>query len=177
MENNNSNEPIIMGELKKEKSSRPIFVIFLFMLLIGIVFGLPYIKDYISNNDNLLHLHSNKKPIEESITCIKEKESYKYSFYEEKLTNIKHTFSYDKTNEDYNKLFAQYNNKNKNFNNLKQDISNIEETDLGFEFNVNINLQEIDVKLLKETNDNYFDIDEKISLIRAKMQSKGYNCV
>lgn len=174
MENNNSNEPITIGELKKEKSSRPIFVIFLFILLIGMVFGLPYIKDYISNSGNLFKKQTS---VVESITCIKEKESYKYTFYEEKLTNIEHIFNYDKSNEDYNEVFIKYNNRNKNFNSFKLGISNIKETDLSFEFNVNINLNEIDVNLLDEVNEKYFDIDERISLIRSQMLSKGYNCV
>lgn len=49
---NNSNEPIILGTLKKEKSSKPVFVIFVFILLIGTCVGLPYIKDYLLREDN-----------------------------------------------------------------------------------------------------------------------------
>ena len=49
--NNNNNEPIVLGTLKKDKSSKPIFVLFIFILLLGTCFGLPYIKDYINNNN------------------------------------------------------------------------------------------------------------------------------
>lgn len=49
---NENNEPITLGVLKKEKSSKPVFVIFCFILLLGTCFGLPYIKDYINNNND-----------------------------------------------------------------------------------------------------------------------------
>lgn len=52
MKSDNSNEPITLGILKKEKSSKPVFVLICFMLLLGTCFGLPYIKDYINNNNN-----------------------------------------------------------------------------------------------------------------------------
>lgn len=53
-ENNNSNEPIILGTLRKEKSSKPIFVFFVFLLIIGITFGLPYIQKYAKNPDTII---------------------------------------------------------------------------------------------------------------------------
>lgn len=54
MKDNSSgnNEPITLGVLKKEKSSKPVFVMICFMLLLGTCFGLPYIKDYITNNND-----------------------------------------------------------------------------------------------------------------------------
>ena len=54
MKSDNRNEPITLGILKKEKSSKPAFVLICFMLLLGTCFGLPYIKDYINNNNNVL---------------------------------------------------------------------------------------------------------------------------
>ena len=52
MKSDNSNEPITLGLLKKEKSSKPAFVLICFMRLLGTCFGLPYIKEYINNNNN-----------------------------------------------------------------------------------------------------------------------------
>jgi hypothetical protein len=49
---NNSNEPIVLGTLKKEKASKPAVVILCFILILGTCFGLPYIKDYLSKEDN-----------------------------------------------------------------------------------------------------------------------------
>lgn len=51
---NDDKEPIVLGTLKKEKSSRPIFVVICFLLLLGTCFGLPYIKDYLSTEDNFI---------------------------------------------------------------------------------------------------------------------------
>lgn len=48
----NNKEPVVLGELKKEKSSKPIFVILCFALLLGTCFGLPYIKNYLNTEDN-----------------------------------------------------------------------------------------------------------------------------
>ena len=48
----NLKEPIVLGQLKKEKSSKPIFVLLVFALLIGTCFGLPSIKKYLATNEN-----------------------------------------------------------------------------------------------------------------------------
>ncbi|MDD2504799.1 MAG: hypothetical protein PHF21_00835 [Bacilli bacterium] len=50
MENRKDNEePKILGTLKREKSSKPIFVFFVLSLVIGVTFALPYLEDYIKN--------------------------------------------------------------------------------------------------------------------------------
>ncbi len=55
MENNNqNNEPVVLGVLRKEKSSKPIFVFIVLTLIIGITFALPYVEDYIKNPDTFL---------------------------------------------------------------------------------------------------------------------------
>ncbi|MDD4705891.1 MAG: hypothetical protein PHS24_01585 [Bacilli bacterium] len=53
-ENNNSNDPIILGTLRKEKSSKPIFVFIVFLLILGTTFGLPYIQKYAKNPDTIM---------------------------------------------------------------------------------------------------------------------------
>ena len=49
--NSNNNEPIVLGELKKEKSSKPFFVFLVFALVLATCFGLPYIQDYLVNGE------------------------------------------------------------------------------------------------------------------------------
>ena len=49
--NNSNNEPIVLGELKKEKSSKPFFVFLVFALVLATCFGLPYIQDYLANGE------------------------------------------------------------------------------------------------------------------------------
>ncbi|MFA6777781.1 MAG: hypothetical protein WCR80_05010 [Bacilli bacterium] len=53
MENNN-NEPIVLGTLKKEKSSKPIFVFIVLGIIIASVFALPYVEDYVKTSDNFI---------------------------------------------------------------------------------------------------------------------------
>lgn len=51
---NNSNEPIVLGTLRKEKSSKPIFVFVVLALIIGTTFALPYIQSYVNNPNTFL---------------------------------------------------------------------------------------------------------------------------
>lgn len=53
MENNN-NEPIVLGTLKKEKSSKPVFVFIVLGILIASVFAIPYVEDYLQDPDTLI---------------------------------------------------------------------------------------------------------------------------
>ena len=50
--NNSNNNPVVLGELKKEKSSKPILVLLVFILVLGVCFGLPYINTYLSTESN-----------------------------------------------------------------------------------------------------------------------------
>lgn len=51
---NNSNEPIVLGTLRKEKSSKPIFVFFVLALILGTTFALPYIQKYVNDPNTFL---------------------------------------------------------------------------------------------------------------------------
>ena len=53
-ENNNSNEPIILGELRKQKSSKPLFVIITFIVLGAILLCLPLISEHLLDENNFL---------------------------------------------------------------------------------------------------------------------------
>lgn len=53
MENNN-NEPIVLGTLKKEKSSKPVFVFIVLGILIASVFAIPYVEDYLQDPNTLI---------------------------------------------------------------------------------------------------------------------------
>lgn len=51
--NNENKDVIVLGTLKKEKSSKPIFVVFVFVFLIGACFAFPYIKSYFGDDFTL----------------------------------------------------------------------------------------------------------------------------
>ena len=82
--NNNNSQPIVLGELKKEKSSKPFLAIIIFTLLLGTCFGLPYIKEYLNTENN-------------SVTDFYRKYIRKY--FEKDTTNIPNTPSDNQTTE------------------------------------------------------------------------------
>jgi len=49
-ENKGSVEPIVLGKLKKQKTSKPAFVIISLAILIGVCLGLPAINDYLKKS-------------------------------------------------------------------------------------------------------------------------------
>ena len=83
-QNNNNSQPIVLGELKKEKSSKPFLAIIIFALLLGTCFGLPYIKEYLNTENN-------------SVTDFYRKYIRKY--FEKDTTNIPNTPSDNQTTE------------------------------------------------------------------------------
>lgn len=83
-QNNNNSQPIVLGELKKEKSSKPFLAIIIFTLLLGTCFGLPYIKEYLNTENN-------------SVTDFYRKYIRKY--FEKDTTNIPNTPSNNQTTE------------------------------------------------------------------------------
>ena len=83
-QNNNNSQPRVLGELKKEKSSKPFLAIIIFTLLLGTCFGLPYIKEYLNTENN-------------SVTDFYRKYIRKY--FEKDTTNIPNTPSDNQTTE------------------------------------------------------------------------------
>lgn len=73
MENNN-NEPIVLGTLKKDKSSKPVFVFIVLGILIASVFAIPYVEDYLQDPDTLIgkiyHQIFGEEKIDEEETII-----------------------------------------------------------------------------------------------------------
>jgi len=53
-DNNNSLEPIVLGEIKEQKSSKPIFVIITFILLGAILLTLPIITGVLQDESNII---------------------------------------------------------------------------------------------------------------------------
>ena len=53
-EGNNGLEPIILGTLRKQKSSKPFFVLLVFLLVFGVLFFIEDIQDYVKNPNTFL---------------------------------------------------------------------------------------------------------------------------
>ena len=117
MENDNQdNKPVVLGVLRKEKSSRPIFVIIFLGLIIGVTFSLPYIEKYINDpnfsfkdlfnkeNNNNNNNDKNDKPVEESKYILNSDTKIMYNnLILSNITLSDSTISYDVNNIDLNK--------------------------------------------------------------------------
>lgn len=304
--NNKSDEPIIIGTLRKEKSSKPIFVFIVLAIIIGITFALPYIEEYLTNPntalggiyssifgtpkvedredlpiiDNNLHILNNKTtinfktiiinninlnndtitynirttsntlnldesnyyfevygsndnllerikltgeltPIEEertftfktlkfnsgvnyfgkiteltnedyediilnsdesgisSIICNDSNNKYEYIFDNYELKNIKHSFEYTYTNdiEIYLNMFQKHTLFTEIINNIKENSSTTEETNNGFIFTANLDLNTINKKDLKEAdNHHYYNLNKLAKIIDYDMKVQGFIC-
>ena len=53
-ENNNSLQPVVLGELKKQKSSKPLLVFLIFFIIITVTILIPLIDDSLSDPDTPL---------------------------------------------------------------------------------------------------------------------------
>lgn len=204
--NTSNNEPIILGELKKEKSSKPIFVLVVFSLILGTCFLLPNIKAYMHNNDNSITRFYNtylkgfiekdndvnnnqviptsttttKKQEETNtkLTCILNNEKYIYNFTNEKLTSIEHSLNYifAENTDTYLTKYQEYKNITSYYNTLGS-ISEVYENDKGFVFNNNIDLNKVTPSKMEEyKNENYFDLNSIKGEILKIQKDKGFDC-
>ena len=205
--NNNSNEPIILGTLKKEKSSKPLFVLIVFIFILGICFLLPSISDYMANNDNAITRFYNnyisgiiennnggssniniqrpistttkKLNIKSLITCTLNNDKYVYNFNDDKLISINHTFtySYSENSNDYFSKYDEYKSMTTFYNTINF-IAEVKENDNGFEFNNTIDLTKAKPSTIKQyNNSNYFDFNKNKKDILEELNDKGFECV
>ena len=142
----NDKDVMVLGTLKKEKSSKPIFVIFVFVFLIGTCLAFPYIKALIGDDftlDDLLNRNNNNttSPVVTTsstttttsttttstttvnnnsniLTCVYRNYEYIYTFdNENNLMKIENNYTYSNENESiYNDTLLNYKIKRNNVN-------------------------------------------------------------
>lgn len=188
----------ILGKLKKEKSSKPLVVITVFILLVGTCFGLPYIRSHfgddidikqllnpIEKNDDKTTLPINPDlndkveeelpPIENNKTleCSLENLKYNYEFNtENKLSKIEIYFEYLQNDiESYRQTYQKYYNLINQLNALGAK-STINETDNMFIFETTIENQED----YSAFNLNIYNFENDKNYINIDMTNKGYDC-
>lgn len=190
---NNNDKVIVLGTLKKEKSSKPIFVIIVFILLIGTVFAFPYIKAYLGDDFNINDLLNKKstttKPItsttttttttktsqdtDKVLTCIYRSYSYEYTFVDDKLVKIYNTYSFNSEDPSiYNDTLKTYQERSNNINNLggNSKIITLENNTFMFESTID---KEID---LTSIDSNYFALNTNYDTINNELTNKGFDC-
>ena len=188
---------IVLGTLKKEKSSKPFFVLFIFIILIGTCFAFPYIKAYLGDDftlDDLLNRNNTTttKPVITTtstttttttttqvsngvLTCKYRNYSYEYTFDEDnrliKIFNSYFFSSEDKTI--YENTLNTFISRSNNINNLggsSKVINNDENNTFTFENLIDkaIDFTSIDV--------NYFLLGTNYNDVINQLSSKGFDC-
>ena len=185
---------IVLGTLKKEKSSKPFLVLFIFILLIGTCLAFPYIKAYLGddfNLDDLLNRNNTTttKPITTTtsttttsevinntiLTCKYRNYSYEYTFDKEnKLIKIFNSYSFNSEDKTvYEDTLNTYISRSKDINNMggnSKVINDDENNTFVFE---NIIDKEID---LSSIDVNYFVLSSNYNDVLNQLSGKGFDC-
>lgn len=205
-QNNNNSQPIVLGELKKEKSSKPFLAIIIFALLLGTCFGLPYIKEYLNTENNSVTDFYRKyirkyfekdttnipntpsdnqttEPVINKYTCTiettttyNEKIEYTYIFTDNKLTSINEVKTSSKTTDET--INTQIKTTYQNLSNQIKNLTNC--TSTLNETDTSIELTNIldlnNADLSLVNNENYFNNQTDAETIKLNLTNKGYTC-
>lgn len=185
---------IVLGTLKKEKSSKPFLVLFIFILLIGTCLAFPYIKAYLGddfNLDDLLNRNNTTttKPVTTTtsttttsevinntiLTCKYRNYSYEYTFDKDnKLIKIFNSYSFNSEDKTvYDDTLNTYISRSKDINNMggnSKVINDDENNTFVFE---NIIDKEID---LSSIDVNYFVLSSNYNDVLNQLSGKGFDC-
>ena len=185
---------IVLGTLKKEKSSKPFLVLFIFILLIGTCLAFPYIKAYLGddfNLDDLLNRNNTTttKPVTTTtsttttsevinntiLTCKYRNYSYEYTFDKDnKLIKIFNSYSFNSEDKTvYEDTLNTYISRSKDINNMggnSKVINDDENNTFVFETIIDkeIVLSFIDV--------NYFVLSSNYNDVLNQLSGKGFDC-
>ena len=185
---------IVLGTLKKEKSSKPFLVLFIFIILIGTCLAFPYIKAYLGddfNLDDLLNRNNTTttKPVITTtstttttevinntiLTCKYRNYSYEYTFDKDnKLIKIFNSYSFNSEDKTvYEDTLNTYISRSKDINNMggnSKVINDDENNTFVFE---NIIDKEID---LSSIDVNYFVLSSNYNDVLNQLSGKGFDC-
>lgn len=185
---------IVLGTLKKEKSSKPFLVLFIFILLIGTCLAFPYIKAYLGddfNLDDLLNRNNTTttKPVTTTtsttttsevinntiLTCKYRNYNYEYTFDKDnKLIKIFNSYSFNSEDKTvYEDTLNTYISRSKDINNMggnSKVINDDENNTFVFE---NIIDKEID---LSSIDVNYFVLSSNYNDVLNQLSGNGFDC-
>lgn len=205
LKNANPNTPVVLGTLKKEKSSKPFLVLIIFALLITTVFMFPNIKKYMATNDNavtrfynsylksfLENDNSNDYYYDLSTTtkastdvqktdvqCASLGDVYVYHFLNNKLKSITHTLTITKGEDldEYSKNLENYKYIAEYYKNTLSLDTILNENDDNFVFENVMDLSKTTPSNFERfKNGNYYDLDTLKDVIIKNEQTKGFTC-
>lgn len=185
---------IVLGTLKKEKSSKPFLVLFIFIILIGTCLAFPYIKAYLGddfNLDDLLNRNNTTttKPVTTTtstttttevinntiLTCKYRNYSYEYTFDKDnKLIKIFNSYSFNSEDKTvYEDTLNTYISRSKDINNMGGNSKVINDDDNNTFVFENIIDKEID---LSSIDVNYFVLSSNYNDVLNQLSGKGFDC-
>lgn len=185
---------IVLGTLKKEKSSKPFLVLFIFIILIGTCLAFPYIKAYLGddfNLDDLLNRNNTTttKPVTTTtstttttevinntiLTCKYRNYSYEYTFDKDnKLIKIFNSYSFNSEDKTvYEDTLNTYISRSKDINNMGGNSKVINDDDNNTFVFENIIDKEID---LSSIDVNYFVLNSNYNDVLNQLSGKGFDC-
>lgn len=185
---------IVLGTLKKEKSSKPFLVLFIFILLIGTCLAFPYIKAYLGDDFNLNDLLNRNnttttKPVTTTtsttttsevinntiLTCKYRNYSYEYTFDKDnKLIKIFNSYSFNSEDKTvYEDTLNTYISRSKDINNMGGNSKVINDDDNNTFVFENIIDKEID---LSSIDVNYFVLSSNYNDVLNQLSGKGFDC-
>lgn len=203
---NNNSQPIVLGELKKEKSSKPFLAIIIFALLLGTCFGLPYIKEYLNTENNSVTDFYRKyikkyfekdttntpntptdnqttEPVINKYTCTiettttyNEKIEYTYIFTDNKLTSINEVKTSLKTTDET--INTQIKTTYQTLSDQIKNLTNCTSTLNETDTSIElINILDLNnADLSLINNENYFNNQTDAETIKSNLTNKGYIC-
>ena len=185
---------IVLGTLKKEKSSKPFLVLFIFIILIGTCLAFPYIKAYLGDDFNLNDLLNRNnttttKPVTTTtsttttsevinntiLTCKYHNYSYEYTFDKDnKLIKIFNSYSFNSEDKTvYEDTLNTYISRSKDINNMGGNSKVINDDDNNTFVFENIIDKEID---LSSIDVNYFVLNSNYNDVLNQLSGKGFDC-
>lgn len=202
--NNDDKDVIILGTLKKEKSSKPIFVIVIFVILIGSCLAFPYIKAYFGDDftlNDLLNRDNNvtTSPIVSTTTTTVTTTKITTTStttttknFNTKLTCTYRTYEYIYTFDEEKDLIKIENNYSYSGNNLtiyNDTLSNYQVksnniNSLGGKSTITTSSNNsfkfnaiIDKEIdFKSIDANYYQLKTKYDIIYSELIKKGFDC-
>ena len=119
--------------------------------------------------------YPNYELTDNKLTCVFNGDTIEYNYDSNKISSIKNTLELanDGTT-NYETALTLYSKIASNYNNIEGVSSNIIEVSNGFTMTTDIDAEKVNIDRLE--NNNYYDSDTDVKVVKFEMEARGYNC-
>ncbi|MBE6161864.1 MAG: hypothetical protein E7158_06580 [Firmicutes bacterium] len=119
--------------------------------------------------------YPNYELTDNKLTCVSNGDTIEYSYDSKKISSIKNTLELanDGTT-NYDTALTLYSKIASNYNNIEGVSSNIIEVSNGFTMTTDIDTEKVNIDRLE--NNNYYDSETDVKVVKFEMEARGYNC-